>query len=394
MRRACRSGPLLVLLGALVVPPIAGGQTPTPSRIRELDQALPAILARRHVAGIAVAVIRNGRVTWSAEYGLQGPGTKATDSTLFNGASMAKPVTAETILRLANAGRLSLDESMATALVDPDVAGDPRHVKLTPRVALSHQTGFPNWRRENKGGKLAFLVDPGSRFGYSGEGYNYVARFAEKKLGVPFDALVDEMVFRPIGLRSSSLSSREWMAGRVATPMDTTGRWGKPDLRPAGDWKAADDLFTTARDYAEFMISVMNGDAVRPERAAERISIQVDIGNQWPCVTKPAELCPSRAGFALGWFRFDYGDDQVIWHGGDDWGEHSLAYFYPKTRDGVVVLVNGGSGRFAVTDALDLLDDQSPIERFARARRSPIAAWLSALLEAAYAGKLSGQPKD
>jgi hypothetical protein len=65
-----------------------------------------------------------------------------------------------------------------------------------------------------------------------------------------------------------------------------------------------------------------------------------------------------------------------------------MAFYYPGTRDGFVVAVNGGNGRYAVIDAMDLLDDRSPIPLFARERKSPVAVWLRALLDAAYAGKL------
>jgi hypothetical protein len=183
------------------------------------------------------------------------------------------------------------------------------------------------------------------------------------------------------------------MEGLVATPMDTVGQWGTADLRPEGDWKAADDVFTTAPEYARFLVSVMKGEGLHPRIADERMKVQTSIEGEWPCVAEPADRCPDVAGMALGWFRFDYGSHPVIWHGGDDWGEHSLAYFYPETQDGFVILVNGGSGRYAVIDAADLLDDHSPIPAFTAARRSPIGTWLRALLDAAYAGKLPGQTR-
>jgi CubicO group peptidase (beta-lactamase class C family) len=154
---------LLCLLPAVV---ILTGADPARAQRPEQSKALAALLGKHRVAAISVAVVRQGQLVWSAVYGQQGPGRPATSQTLFNVASMAKPIAAETVLRLVSAGRLSLDDSMDPGWVDPDVAGDPRHSKLTPRLALSHQTGFPNWRRMNQGGRLAFLVEPGTRFGY------------------------------------------------------------------------------------------------------------------------------------------------------------------------------------------------------------------------------------
>lgn len=110
-----------------------------------LRRDVPGLLARHGVPSVSIARVEGRRV-----------------------------VSAEVILRLASAGRLGLDEPMAPTWLDPDLAADPRHARLTARLALSHQTGLPNWRRE-AGGALRFLRDPGEGFRYSGEGYEYAA---------------------------------------------------------------------------------------------------------------------------------------------------------------------------------------------------------------------------
>src|SRR5262245_8434850 len=163
-----------ILLASLIASQVLA-QAPTREERAIFDRELPKLLPKYHVAGLGAAIIRDGRVAWTGGYGLQGPGIPVTDSTLFNVASMTKPVSAEIIQRLAAAGRLSLDEPMAPTYVDPDIASDPRTAKLTPRILLSHQGGFANWRRMSPGGKLTFEFEPGTRFGYSGEGFNYLA---------------------------------------------------------------------------------------------------------------------------------------------------------------------------------------------------------------------------
>lgn len=167
---------------------------------------------------------------WTRVYGEQSPGVPATEQTLYNVASLAKPVSAETMLRLAAAGRVSLDEPLAGYWVDPDVAADPRHQRLTPRIALSHRTGFPNWRFQ-AGGTLAFERDPGAALGYSGEGYEYARRFAQRKLGAGWESLASQYVFGPLGLTRTTYTRQPWFAGRIALPYGREGRYRDPPSR-------------------------------------------------------------------------------------------------------------------------------------------------------------------
>jgi CubicO group peptidase (beta-lactamase class C family) len=233
---------------------------------------------------------------------------------------------------------------------------------------------------------LAFLFDPGTKFGYSGEGMNYLARFAERKLGRSFEDLVEEHVFGPIGMRQASLTERPWMAGRVAIPVDSADKVGKLWLHPKGKWSAAGDLFITVTDLARFVISVMNGEGLGAELAAERNRIQVSTERAMPCFVEPKTLCPTAMGYGLGWVRFDYGPESMIFHGGDNPGDHALALYYPHTRDGVVVTLNGGS-RYVIPEAMDLFDSHPPIAAFAGVGRSPWGRWMRTAIDGYLAGK-------
>src|ERR1700683_1690337 len=193
----------------------AGAVAPRKDGRAEIDAHAAEWLKESDVPSVAVAYIENRRVAWTAVYGEQSPGVPATAKTLYNMASLTKPVTAETVLRLASAGKLSLNESMSPFWLDPDIRDDTWSKLLTPRLCLSHQTGFANWRRMT-GGVLKIRWEPGTKTGYSGEGYNYLGRFAEKKMAKPFDALAHEIVFDPIGMKETSYTAKEWYAGRFA----------------------------------------------------------------------------------------------------------------------------------------------------------------------------------
>lgn len=314
-------------------------------------------LRESDVPSVAVAFIENGKVSWTAVYGEQSPGVAATEDTLYNMASLTKPITAETVLRLASARKLSLDESMSPFWLDPDIKDDPWAKLLTPRLCLSHQTGFANWRRMT-GGVLKIRWKPGTQTGYSGEGYNYVGRFAEKKLDRPFDALAQEMVFAPIGMKQTSYTTKDWYVGRLAVPHGAKGE--KPVDSLATTWNGADLLRTTIGDYARFVVSVMHDQSLTTAIAAERATMTRDQ-------VKPEDLekacreagehvhCIVTAGMGLGWEVETVDGVKILDHDGSDWGVRTLALFVPSQGIGVVVFTNGENGMQIIRKVVEVL---------------------------------------
>jgi CubicO group peptidase (beta-lactamase class C family) len=355
-------------------------------RAGQIDSAVPRILDRDGVATAGIGLIRGGKLVWAGYYGEQAPGVPAARSTLFNVASITKTVTAEVILRLAADGRLSLDESMAAHWVDPDLVADPRHRDITPRMALSHTIGFPNWRGRNK---LTLSADPGTAFEYSGEGYNYVARFAEEKLGREFHKLASDHVFEPWGMTGVSIATPNgWIAPFLALPTDeaqdgtrldpgcgTTGQFClcRSDPRPmhCRRWTSADDMVVSVEDYAAFLIGLMHGEGLTDELWAQRFDPVVFPRGDWnivACEATDGTACPSE-GWALGWEVVDYGTHRLVTHGGADWGEVALAFFYPESRDGLIVFLNGRRPRAyrAMAEVIRLFDPDSPLaDRYER----------------------------
>jgi CubicO group peptidase (beta-lactamase class C family) len=114
---------------------------------RRLDEKVPVWLKAFNVTGVGIAYIEDEKIAWTAFYGEQLPGgPRANEQTLYSVVSLTKPISAEIILRLVSAGTLSLDEAISPYRIDPDVKDNPWTRLLTPRLCLSHQSGFTNWR--------------------------------------------------------------------------------------------------------------------------------------------------------------------------------------------------------------------------------------------------------
>ena len=315
-------------------------------------QIIPALLHREHVASVSFAQIAGAKTILAEAYGEQSPGVAVSTATLYNIASMSKPISAEVLLRVASEGKLSLDEPMYKYWVDPDVAADPRSKLLTPRLALDHQTGFANWRRQT-GGKLTFTRDPGTGFGYSGEGYQYVARFAEKRTGKSFETLAQDLIFDPSGMTRTAYTQRPWMEGNTAQPTDKDGKWLKPQI--ATQFVAADLVYTTPTQYASFVESLMRGAGETPAIRNLRETVLTDRKAEM-CVGKLATACPDEVGFGPGWEVVKTHGKTFLMHTGLDEGVFTLGYFDPELRAGVILFTNSANGPRVILPILKLLD--------------------------------------
>jgi CubicO group peptidase (beta-lactamase class C family) len=304
---------------------------------RRLDQRMPVWLNAFNVTGVGIAWIENGRVSWTAYYGLQVPGgPRASDKTLYSVASLTKPISAEIILRLASAGKISLDEPIDRYWIDPDVKDSDWNRLLTPRLCLSHQTGFPNWRYQT-GNVLKFQWQPGTAFGYSGEGYEYVARFAENKTGRKWEDLAQQYVFDPIGMRDTSYSPKPWWEGRQAKPVEMASRTKS---------SAADLLRATVGDYAKFVISVMKSEGLTGKTRDEQFTITRNLTTPDQesvlCeAAKDARHCRVATGYGLGWHIVDLDGMKIVDHTGRDGDVMTFAFFVPSKQIGAVVFTDG-----------------------------------------------------
>ena len=340
------------------------------SRALMLDKAFTTLIDKHKVNTAGVAVIKNRKLVWQNQFGLQSPGVPAKTDTLFDVASLTKTVTAETILRLVAKGKLSLDESIAPYWVDPDLQDHPDIGQLTPRMLLTHTSGFMNWRYFSDDRKLGFINQPGTTFGYSGEGFEYLAKYAENKLGVPFGQLVKSTLFEPLEMNNAAFVVNKENFTRIAQQLNADGisygyycqPWGV--CAKEGSYSAAANLVISVGDYAKFLISSMQGEGLSPELTQDRNTMQ---GIQFTqsdivCEKTSEAQCPDQLGYGLGWSISQLKNNKLIGHRGTNWSVVSLAYYYQGSGDGLVIFFNAPNkaGLAAMVDALELLDPDSP----------------------------------
>ena len=283
------------------------------------------------VPAVGIGIIEEGKLRQIIVFGNVKKDTPAPFNTIFQVASLTKPVTAMLTLKLVSMGEWDLDEPLSHYWVDPDVITDPRHLMLTTRHVLSHQTGFDNWRWNNKSKKLVFNFQPGTKFKYSGEGFEYLKHALENKFKMTLGRLADSLLFKPLEMNDTRyVWDDNTDLSRYAVPHDTSGT--ELEIPKNREASAADFLKTSVEDYSKFGIAVMEGTGLTKEVFNEMI--------------KPHSKVSKNESFGLGWdimANLSNGE-YTLFHTGSDAGTRTAVILLPKSGRGLVILTNGDNG--------------------------------------------------
>lgn len=307
--------------------------TGTKKIIRDLETVLPEQMAREAVPGVSIALIRDGRLAWARGYGIRQKEREdpVTAETLFEAASLSKPVFAYAVQKMSEEGALSLDAPLTDYLPEPYLPDEPRLKQITARRVLGHTTGFPNWRPRGK--PLTLNRAPGETFGYSGEGYVYLQSVVERLTG---QSLADHMrtsVLEPLAMPGSSYVWLRRYDQQSARGHDREGQpteKGKP-ARANAAWS----LHTTPTEFARFMIALL-----RPPR---RDQFHLAPGSIRRMLT-PHVTVNDALSWGLGWGLHGRDGSESFWHWGDNGSFKCFAAASRRARNGVMVMTNGANG--------------------------------------------------
>lgn len=304
------------------------------------EQETEKWLKENNIPTLGLGIISEGKLKQIKVFGELKKGVAAPYNTIWNVASLTKPITAIVALKLVSQGKWNLDEPLYKYWTDPDIANDPNHKLLTTRIVLSHQTGFPNWRYMNKSGKLDFKFKPGTQYQYSGEGMEYLRKALEKKFHKTLNQLASELIFEPLKMNDTQYIWNDKVDfSRYAINYDKNGNAYEPVKNKTAN--AADDLLTTIQDYGTFLCSVMNGDGLSKKVYEEMNSHQVKQ-------TKADKY------FGLGFEIYDLGNENyALSHGGADQGVQTLFFLFPKTKQGLIIFTNVDDGYKAYTKLME-----------------------------------------
>jgi len=350
-------------------------------------------MAYHHVPGVAIAVLRDGKLVHSVGYGTREAGTRdAVDAdTLFSVGSVSKVVTAAATLRLVADGTLALDRDVDTYLKSwrvPASSAVPRPA-VTLRMLMSHTAGlgvhgFADYlpgetmptvlqtldgKAPAKNDPVRLIHPPGERGDYSGGGVMVEQLVLEEATGLPLESIAHAQVFDPLRMRRSTFANPlPASAGNIAKAHDGNGA---VTALPRG-WQsfpeqAASGLWTSANDLGAFVAGLIGSYRGEGQFLPRPIATQM-----------MTEVSPSWHGLGP---RLDgAGATRIFHHGGSNDSYRAWIEGYLETGDGFVILTNGENGGALSAEIRNALSDaigrgvNPPVRAIALDLREPVYA--------------------
>ena len=320
------------------------------------------------VPGISIAFVYQEELAWAKGFGVVEAGSEkpVTTETIFQAASISKPVTAMVALHLVEAGLLDLDADVNDMLHSwkvPEsehtrVRRDGSQPKVTLRGLLSHNAGFtikgylgytpdrqlPTLQQILKGEKPAnskpvrVVQRPGKGYKYSSGGYMAAQQMIEDVTGKPLAELAKEFIFDKLGMANSTFESK---LPQAYIPQAATGH-NKSSKPVTGKWhtypeQAAASLWTTPSDLARLIVEILKSCknesnlVLSAEMTLEMLTPQVNIGVDWDC--------------GLAFNIIQKNGMTIIGHPGWNVGFHSIMLGCLEAGQGLVWMTNGENGR-------------------------------------------------
>jgi CubicO group peptidase (beta-lactamase class C family) len=347
---------------------------------RVLEAALPKVeakmaelAARYKVPGLAVGIVRDQRLAWSAGYGYADIASERQpeERALFRVGSITKTFTATALVQLRDEGRLRLDDPIVRHIPEFAAVRNPFGPieDVTLRRLLTHRSGlmgepplgqwetlqFPSIEEMVAAlPRISVAIEPDSAFKYSNLAFALLGEVVARVAGRPYDDCVRDAIFAPLGMTGSTFSLTDDLRPRMATGYEVHPFDDDPDVSPhplIGGMVPAGQLYSSVEDLAKWLSLQFRTDA--PERGGAQVLRGKSLGE----MHTPLYMEPDwTMGYGLSWMLGRKGENVYVMHSGGIHGFISHVQFSKPHRTGAIALVNGpGPAPEFALEALELV---------------------------------------
>ncbi len=289
------------------------------------------------IPGVSLAIIKNGEVKDTLTLGKSNAytGSILNGKSLFEAASISKPIFAFAVMRLVERGIIDLDEPLHKTLIHPDVADDPNMKLITARHVLNHSTGFPNWPSGNANNKLSINFTPGTSYGYSGAGFEYLKEVIMIKTGRDISSILKEEVLDIFKMENTYFEENDYLKEhKVHGHLD-----GNPTRRDfLESAEVASSMHINAAELAKYFIGIKNRKGLRPETYNNFLKFDTRTYSEWEDKTG------WKSWFGLGMFLEETPLGKAFGHSGNNGDFTCIATYYEKRDAGFVLMTNSNKG--------------------------------------------------
>jgi len=287
------------------------------------------------IPGASLSIIENNKIVYSHTYGYKNfnDKIKADSNTMFEACSLSKTYLVYVTYMLWEKGLIDLNKPMYQYLGNSRLAHDLRYQLITPLMILQHTSGIENWQEDNNKEILEIIEEPGKKFNYSGEGFEYLAKVISEILKEPYENYVKRMVFNPLNLKHTQVKFD-------STALNTNFSYGHNLFGNHNEkWisaipSPASSIHTTSDEYAKFLISFFNKKYLSDRSVKEMLKIKEKIYSN-----AEAEYFISN-----GLFTLKNANDQLVNFSGSNTGFKADMLYSVKNKRGYILFTNSELG--------------------------------------------------
>ena len=213
-------------------------------------------------------------------------------------------------------------------------------------MLLDHTSGLPNWRAFEDDRKLRIHFEPGTRYAYSGEGIDLLQLVVETITSRPLESLLQDRVFRPLGMTRTSMVWQPAFEEDYANAYDEYGRSLGSQKRTKAE--AAASMYTSVADFARFEREVMTSVGLPKAIHEQMLTPQIRITSRHQFPTFEDSTTHANDGIALsyglGWGLYSTPYGQAVFKEGHDEGWRHYTMFFKSLKTGIIIMTNSSNG--------------------------------------------------